>query len=157
MKWVSPSHIEQNCFKSLSEESVKADQVLNFAFGGRSIICVSSHKLYTMKSKFLFSAMFLIFLAIANFSFAQDGSFAKNHPRRTEVNQRLHNQNHRINHKFKKGDISRHQAYRMHQRDHRIRMEERRMAFRHNGHISRHQQYRLNRQEDRLSHRIRKV
>ncbi len=63
-----------------------------------------------MKSKLLFSAFFIAFLGIANVSMAQDGSFAKNHPRRAEVNQRLNNQDRRINHKVRNGDISRRQA-----------------------------------------------
>ncbi|HEX3767028.1 MAG TPA: hypothetical protein VFE04_08815 [Puia sp.] len=106
-----------------------------------------------MKSKLLFSALFVAFLGIANISMAQDG-FAKNHPRRAEVNQRLQNQDHRINQKMRRSDISRHQAYHMHRRDHQIRREERRMAYRHNGHITRHEQYRLNRQENRVNRRI---
>ncbi len=55
-----------------------------------------------MKSKLLFSALFIAFLGIANVSLAQDG-FAKNHPRRAEVNQRLKNQHHRINREIEKG------------------------------------------------------
>jgi hypothetical protein len=106
-----------------------------------------------MKSKLLFSALFIAFLGIANVSLAQDG-FAKNHPRQAEVNERLKNQHHRINRKMKRGDIGKRQAYRMHRRDHRIRQEERRMAYRHGGHISKHEQYRLNRQENRVNHRI---
>jgi hypothetical protein len=106
-----------------------------------------------MKSKLLFSALFIAFLGIANVSLAQDG-IAKNHPRRAEVNQRLRNQDHRIHQKMKRGDISRSRAYHMHRRDQHIRQEERRMAYRHNGHISRHEQYRLNRQENRMNHRI---
>jgi hypothetical protein len=106
-----------------------------------------------MKSKLLFSALFIAFLGIANVSLAQDG-FAKTHPRRAEVNQRLKNQDHRINQKMRRGDISRHQANRMHRRDHSIRQEERRMAYRHGGHITRHEQYRLNHQENRMNRRI---
>lgn len=106
-----------------------------------------------MKSKLLFSALFIAFLGIANVSLAQDG-FAKTHPRRAEVNQRLKNQDHRINQKMRKGDISRRQASHMHRRDHRIRQEERRMAYRHGGHITRHEQNRLNHQENRMNRRI---
>ena len=106
-----------------------------------------------MKSKLLFSALFIAFLGIANVSLAQDG-FANNHPRQAEVNQRLKNQDHRINRKMRRGDISKHQAYHMHRHDHRIRQEERRMAYRHGGHISRHEQYRLNRQGNRMNRRI---
>ena len=80
-----------------------------------------------MKSKLLFSALFIAFLGIANVSLAQDG-FAKNHPRQAEVNQRLRDQHHRINRKMKRGDISKRQAYHMNRRDHRIRQEERKMT-----------------------------
>jgi hypothetical protein len=107
-----------------------------------------------MKSKLLFSALFVAFLGIANVSMAQDGNFAKNHPRRAEVNQRLNNQDRRINHDVRDGDMSRRQVNHLHQRDHQIRREERRMASRHDGHITRHEQNRLNRQENHVSRRI---
>jgi hypothetical protein len=107
-----------------------------------------------MKSKLLFSALFVAFLGIANISMAQDGSFDKNHPRRAEVNQRLNNQDRRINHDVRDGDMSRRQANNLHQRDHQIRREERRMASRHGGHITKHEQNRLNRQENHTSRRI---
>ena len=107
-----------------------------------------------MKSKLLFSALFVAFLGITNISLAQDGSFVKNHPRRSEVNQRLNNQNRRIHHKVKDGDMSKRQAHNLHRKDHQIRREERRMASRHGGHITRHEQQRLNRQENHMSRKI---
>jgi hypothetical protein len=107
-----------------------------------------------MKSKLLFSVLFVAFLGIANISMAQDGSFAKNHPRRAEVNRRLNNQDSRIHHKVKSGDMSRREAHNLHRKDHRIRREERRMAYRHDGHITRHEQHRLNRQENHVSRKI---
>jgi hypothetical protein len=107
-----------------------------------------------MKSTLLFTALFISFLAIADISKAQDGSFAKNHPRRAEVNHRLNNQDRRIDRKVKDGDMSRRQANHLHRRDHQIRREERRMAYRHNGHLTKHEQYRLNRQENHVSRRI---
>jgi hypothetical protein len=106
-----------------------------------------------MKSKLLFAALFIAFLGIANVSMAQDG-FAKNHPRRSEVNHRLRNQDHRINQKMRRGDITRRQAKSMHRRNHQIRQDERRMAYHHGGHITRHEQYRLNRRENHLNRRI---
>jgi hypothetical protein len=106
-----------------------------------------------MKSKLLVSTLVIAFLGFANVSWAQDG-FAKNHPRRAEINQRLNHQYHRINQKMRRGDITRRQAYRMHLRDRQIRREERRMAFRHGGHITRHEQYRLNREENRMNRNI---
>jgi len=107
-----------------------------------------------MKSKLLFSAFLSTFLGITSFSMAQDGSFAKNHPRRAEVNQRLENQDRRIDHKVKDGDMSRREAHNLHRKDHQIRKEERRMASRHDGHITKHEQQRLNRQENHMSHKI---
>jgi hypothetical protein len=120
----------------------------------QSIIGATARKIKTMKSKLLFSALFVSFLGLANISMAQDGQFSKNHPRRAEVNQRLNNQDHRINRGVRRGDISRRQARNLHQRDHQIRHEERRMASRHGGHVTRHEQYRLNRQENHVSRRI---
>ncbi len=98
--------------------------------------------------------MFVAFLGIANISMAQDGRYEKNHPRRSEVNHRLNNQDRRIHNKVKHGDMSRHEAHNLRRQDHRIRKEERRMAYRHGGHLSRHDYNRLNRQENRVNHRI---
>jgi hypothetical protein len=110
-----------------------------------------------MKSKLLFSAIFIAFLGIANISMAQDGNFAKTHPRRAEVNNRLNNQNRRIDHKVKDGQMSKRQANNLHRRDHQIRHEERSMASRHNGHLTKHEQSRINHQENHVSHRIHKA
>jgi hypothetical protein len=107
-----------------------------------------------MKTKFIISALLVTFLGMANISMAQDGNFDRNHPRRAEVNQRLNNQDRRINRDRRQGYITRNQANRMHRRDHQIRREERRMAYRHDGHITRHEQNRLNRQENHMSRRI---
>ena len=107
-----------------------------------------------MKSTLLISGLLAAFLGMANISMAQDGSFAKHHPRRAEVNHRLNNQDRRIRHKMRNGYISRHEAHRLHRRDHRIRRDERRMAYRHGGHISRHEQHRLNHRENRINRKI---
>lgn len=107
-----------------------------------------------MKSKILFSAMFVAFLGIANISMAQDGKFEKNRPRRAEVNHRLNNQDRHIHNKVRRGDMSHREAHNLHRQDHRIRKEERRMAYRHGGHLSRHDYKKLNRQENRINHRI---
>jgi hypothetical protein len=107
-----------------------------------------------MKSKILFSALFIACMGFANISMAQDGSFAKNHPRRSEVNHRLNNQDHRIDKKVKNGQMSRREAHNLHRRDHQMRKEERRMASHHGGHITKREQNRLNRQENHVSHKI---
>ena len=77
-----------------------------------------------------------------------------NHPRRVEVNSRLANQNARIHQEVKSGQISHAKAARLHAADHRIRMQERRMASRHGSHITRREDARLNREENHVSHRI---
>jgi len=107
-----------------------------------------------MKSKLIISGLVLAFLGLSNISNAQDGSFAKNHPRRAEVNHRLENQNDRIHNKVKDGDMSKAQAHNLHREDRQIHHEERRMASRHNGHITSHEQHKLNRQENHVSHQI---
>jgi len=76
------------------------------------------------------------------------------HPRRAEVNGRLANQNARIHHEVRTGQISRAKAARLHAADHRIRTQERRMAARNGGHITKPEQRRLNREENRTSRRI---
>ena len=110
-----------------------------------------------MKSKILFSTLFIAFLGIANISMAQDGSFAKNHPRRAEVNHRMDHQYQRIHHKMKSGEMNRRVAHHLQHREHQIRKEERRMASRHGGHITRHEQQRLNHQENHLNRKIQRA
>ena len=76
------------------------------------------------------------------------------HPRRTEVNSRLANQDARINHDYRTGQISARQAAQLHHEDHQIRREERYMASRNGGHLTRGEQASLNRQENAVSHQI---
>lgn len=76
------------------------------------------------------------------------------HPRRDQVNDRLQNQNRRIDQERCEGELGRGQARQLHREDHRIRNEERRMAARDGGHITKADQRILNRQENRVSRRI---
>jgi hypothetical protein len=78
----------------------------------------------------------------------------RNHPRRDQVNDRLANQNRRINQERKEGEITRAQANRLHQEDHAIRNEERTMAGFNNGHITGAEQKALNQQENAVSRQI---
>jgi len=78
----------------------------------------------------------------------------KDHPRRTEVNNRLKNQNRRIDHEEKDGQISKGQAAADHHEDHQIRQEERDMASQNGGHITKGEQKTLNQQENGVSHQI---
>jgi hypothetical protein len=78
----------------------------------------------------------------------------KNHPRRAQVNERLANQNRRINKELKEGEITRGQANQLHREDATIRQEERGMAKFNNGHITGAEQKALNQQENAVSNQI---
>jgi hypothetical protein len=78
----------------------------------------------------------------------------RNHPRRDQVNDRLANQNHRINHELKEGEITKQQARQLHREDHGIRQEERDMARMNGGHITKGEQKVLNQQENGVSRQI---
>ena len=78
----------------------------------------------------------------------------KDHPRRTEVNNRLANQNKRINQERKEGEITKAQAHKLHAEDHAIRQEERSMASTNGGHITKTEQKALNQQENQVSKQI---
>lgn len=109
---------------------------------------------------FKFSRKFLSLTLVAVFAATSMGSvFAatqwnKNHPRRTQVNKRLNNQNRRINQERKEGEISKGQAAHLHQEDRQIRGEERAMASQNGGHITRQEQRTLNQQENAVSQQI---
>ena len=81
-------------------------------------------------------------------------TWQQNHPRRTEVNHRLNNQNRRIHHEVKDGQITKQQAAGLHAQDHNVRQEERDMAKSDNGHITKADQRALNQQENGISKEI---
>jgi hypothetical protein len=83
-----------------------------------------------------------------------DTQWQKDHPRRTEVNDRLANQNKRIHNEVKDGQISKAQAAKLHSEDHNIRKEERAMASTNGGHITKTEQKALNQQENQVSKQI---
>jgi hypothetical protein len=70
------------------------------------------------------------------------------------VNDRLANQNRRINQERREGEITRAQANRLHSEDRAIRNEERTMAGFNNGHITGAEQKALNQQENAVSSQI---
>jgi hypothetical protein len=76
------------------------------------------------------------------------------HPRRTQVNSRLNNQNKRIHAEVKDGQISKNRAAALHTGDRQIRTEERDMASRNNTHIATQEQKTLNQQENAVSGQI---
>ncbi|HLY78363.1 MAG TPA: hypothetical protein VKQ70_03250 [Caulobacteraceae bacterium] len=77
-----------------------------------------------------------------------------NHPGRVEVNHRLAMQNFRIQEARRDGRITAFQAYRLHQEDRNIRMQERWFASRNGSHLTRGEHRFLNREENGVSHRI---
>jgi hypothetical protein len=83
-----------------------------------------------------------------------DTHWQQAHPRREQVNNRLANQNHRINQERREGEISRAQAHQLHRDDHQVRREERLMASQDHGHITRVDQRALNQQENHISRQI---
>ncbi|MGP0094363.1 MAG: hypothetical protein ACLPKB_31125 [Xanthobacteraceae bacterium] len=76
------------------------------------------------------------------------------HPRRAEVNDRLANQNARINNEYREGALTWRQAAALHREDHAIRGEERFMAHFNNGHITPAEQRALNQQLNGVSRQI---
>ena len=87
-------------------------------------------------------------------AYAAEGNWAKDHPRRAEVNQRLKNQDKRIHNEVKSGEISKQQAGKLHREDRQIRKEERAMASQDGGHITKQEQRTLNQQENGVSRQI---
>jgi Skp family chaperone for outer membrane proteins len=83
-----------------------------------------------------------------------EGKFARSHPRRDQVNDRLANQNKRIRHEVKEGEMTKTQAAALHKDDRQIRQEERSMASQDGGHITKQEQNTLNQQENSVSRQI---
>ena len=81
-------------------------------------------------------------------------TWAQNHPRRDQVNDRLANQNKRIKTEVAEGEMSKGQAAALHKEDRQIRGEERSMASQNNGHITKQEQKTLNQQENAVSSQI---
>ena len=78
-------------------------------------------------------------------------TWQKDHPRRTQVNSRLNNQNKRIHQDVKNGTLTKGQAAALHKDDRQVRQEERDMASQNNGHITKSEQHVLNQQENGIS------
>ena len=85
---------------------------------------------------------------------AQETQWQKDHPRRTEVNDRLQNQNKRITKEVKEGEISKTQAKTLRANDKTIHGEEKAMASQDNGHITKTDQRALNQQLNQNSQAI---
>ena len=107
-----------------------------------------------MNSKIIVATVFAGLVGTLAGNAMAAGDWAKNHPRRAQVNQRLDNQNHRINKEVKEGEITKGQAAKLHKEDRQIRREERIMASQNGGHITKQEQRTLNQQENRISQQI---
>jgi hypothetical protein len=104
--------------------------------------------------KHLSFAAMLVSLAGLTGTASAETTWQKNHPRRTQVNHRLANQNKRIHQDVKNGTLSKAQAANLHREDHQVRQEERDMASQNDGHITKPEQKVLNGQENSLSGQI---
>jgi hypothetical protein len=93
-------------------------------------------------------------LSMAGSVIAAETQWQKDHPRRTEVNQRLANQDQRIKKEVKEGEMSKAKAAKLHKEDRQIRKEEHAMASQHGGHITKQEQKTLNQQENAVSKQI---
>jgi hypothetical protein len=78
----------------------------------------------------------------------------RDHPRRDQVNDRLSNQNQRINREVREGELTKGQARHLRAEDRAIKNEERSMAGFDHGHITGAEQKALNQQENAVSHQI---
>jgi hypothetical protein len=104
--------------------------------------------------KSLTFAAALVSLATLVGTASAETTWQKNHPRRTQVNHRLANQNKRIHNDVKDGTLSKGQAAALHHEDHQVRQEERDMASQNGGHITKGEQRVLNGQENGISNQI---
>jgi len=110
-----------------------------------------------MKSKLIVSLVTVVvavFLLGGMVPVYAEPDWGKDHPRRSQVNKRLKNQNHRINEKVKNGEMTKAEAKKLHREDRNIRQEERYMAKQNGGHITKQEQRTLNQQENQVSREI---
>ena len=111
--------------------------------------------LNSARKKMTFAAALVSLAAlVGTTASAQETTWQKNHPRRTQVNSRLNNQNKRLNQDVKNGTLTKGQAASIHHEDHQIRQEERDMASQNGGHITKSEQHVLNQQENGVSNQI---
>jgi hypothetical protein len=106
------------------------------------------------RSARLITALTITILGASATSAFAETAWERNHPRREQVNDRLANQNHRINDERREGGLTGWQARRLHREDQTIRAEERAMASFHHGHVTRAEQRALNQQENAVSRQI---
>jgi hypothetical protein len=96
-------------------------------------------------------AVFAAILAATSASAFAQSQWAKDHPRRAEVNGRLNNQNAKTRNEVKNGKLTAAQGQQLHQEDHQIRQQERTDASQNGGHITGQEQKSLNQQENAVN------
>jgi outer membrane murein-binding lipoprotein Lpp len=109
--------------------------------------------LNSARKSLTFAAAIVSLAALAGTASAET-AWQKSHPRRTQVNHRLANQNRRIHNDVKNGTMTKAQAAQAHHEDHQVRQEERDMASQNGSHITKAEQGVLNHQENGISSQI---
>jgi hypothetical protein len=109
--------------------------------------------LNSARKSLTFAAAIVALASLAGTASAET-AWQKSHPRRTQVNHRLANQNRRIHNDVKDGTMTKGQAAQAHREDHQVRQEERDMASQNGGHITKTEQGVLNHQENGISNQI---
>jgi hypothetical protein len=96
---------------------------------------------------------FVSSLLCAGQAFAQT-PWQKHHPRRVEVNNRLHKQNQRIDAGIRNHQLNRAEAQQLRSEDRGARQQERINASGDHGHLTKQEQQQLNHQENAISGQI---
>ncbi len=107
-----------------------------------------------VKKNALLVAMGLVMACGAATGASAETRWGEHHPRQHQVLSRVANQERRITHERREGEISRAKAHRLRAADTRILRQERREARMRGGHISKVEQRHLNHEENRVSRRI---
>jgi hypothetical protein len=106
------------------------------------------------KLSMIAAASAILFGVAASGSASAETAWQRAHPRRTEVNHRLSNQDARIHRKVADGQMTRGQAAQAHHEDNQVRQEERDMASQNGTHITKSEDRTLNQQENAVSSQI---
>jgi hypothetical protein len=110
-----------------------------------------------MKHLFFAAAVLLAPAAVvhaANPGNPTGGKFAKQHPRRNQVNKRVKNQRRRINQGVKDGQLTKGQAKQLRANDNAIKAQEHADVKANGGHLTGAEQHQLNQEENANSQMI---
>jgi len=107
---------------------------------------------HSMKTTILTLAVTMLTASVTN-AMAQT-AWDRDHPRRDQVNDRLLNQNQRINREVREGELTKGQARHLHAEGRAIKNEEHTMAGLNHGRITGAEQKALNQQENAVGRQI---